>query len=139
MITAPPYRPPIAPTATKFGYYRWVICGLLLCGATINYIDRQVIGILKPTLTQTFQWNDERIYSSIIFAFSLAYAIGFMFAGRFVDVIGTRRGFAIAVILWSVAAVAHGIGKTPEPPIGLRVAQAEHEFSDRPLGIRPSL
>ena len=72
-------------TKARIGKYRWVICALLLFGAVINYIDRQVIGILKPTLTETFHWSDERIYASIIFTFQLAYAIGFMFAGRIMD------------------------------------------------------
>jgi ACS family hexuronate transporter-like MFS transporter len=89
--------------------YRWRICALLLFGAIINYIDRQVIGILKPTLVSEFGWNDERIYSSIVFAFQLAYAIGFIFAGRFMDAVGVRRGFAISVSLWSLAAAAHGL------------------------------
>src|SRR5437899_3788385 len=90
------------------GWLRWMICALLLFGAVINYIDRQVIGILKPTLVETFGWSDERIYSSIIFSFQLAYAIGFIIAGRVMDGIGVRRGFALAVTLWSIAAVAHG-------------------------------
>jgi ACS family hexuronate transporter-like MFS transporter len=67
-----------------------------------------VIGILKPTLTETFGWKDERIYSSIVFSFQLAYAIGFMMAGRVMDTIGVRRGFALAVTVWSLAAMAHG-------------------------------
>src|SRR5262245_65435952 len=75
---------------------RWLICGLLLFAAIINYIDRQVIGILKPTLVQEFGWNDERIYSSIVFTFQLAYAIGFIFAGRFMDDVGVRRGFGLS-------------------------------------------
>jgi MFS transporter, ACS family, hexuronate transporter len=86
-----------------------MICALLLFAAVINYIDRQVIGILKPTLMETFGWSDERIYSSIVFSFQLAYAIGFMFAGRFMDRVGVRRGFAISVTVWSVAAAAHGL------------------------------
>ncbi len=86
-----------------------MICALLLFAAIINYIDRQVIGILKPTLMDTFGWSDERIYSSIIFCFQLAYAIGFLFAGKFMDAIGVRRGFAISVTLWSIAAMAHGL------------------------------
>ncbi len=90
------------------GHYRWMICILLLFAAIINYVDRQVIGILKPTLTKEFGWADERIYSSIVFSFQLAYAIGFIFAGRFMDLVGVRRGFAISVSLWSIAAVAHG-------------------------------
>ena len=77
-----------------------MICGLLFFAATINYIDRQVIGILKPTLVAEFQWSDERIYAAIVFSFQLAYAIGLLLAGRVMDRIGIRLGFAIAVILW---------------------------------------
>jgi len=91
------------------GWFRWVICALLLFAAIINYVDRQVIGILKPTLVDTFGWSDERIYSSIVFCFQLAYAIGFVFAGRVMDALGVRRGFAISVTLWSIAAMAHGL------------------------------
>ena len=95
--------------ASTRGHFRWVICALLLLAAVINYVDRQVIGILKPTLVETFGWTDERIYSSIVFGFQLAYAIGFLFAGRVMDAIGVRRGFAISVTLWSIAAMAHGL------------------------------
>jgi len=63
----------IAAEATKAGYFRWVICGLLFFAATINYIDRQVIGILKPTLQQQFGWT-EIDYADIVFSFQLAYA-----------------------------------------------------------------
>ncbi len=92
----------------RIGNYRWVICALLFFAATINYIDRQVIGILKPTLVEKFGWSDERVYSSIVFSFQFAYALGFMFAGRVMDTLGVRRGFALAIILWSMAAMAHG-------------------------------
>ena len=94
-------------TPPRAGHYRWVICALLFFAATINYIDRQVIGILKPTLVKEFNWQDERTYAAIVFSFQLAYAIGLLLAGRVMDKIGTRRGFAIAVFLWSAAAVAH--------------------------------
>jgi len=96
----------LTPTG-RVGYYRWVICALLFFAATVNYIDRQVIGILKPTLVAEFQWGDERIYAAIVFSFQLAYAIGLLFAGRVMDWIGVRRGFALAVIVWSIAAIAH--------------------------------
>ena len=86
-----------------------MICALLFFAATINYIDRQVIGILKPDLMKTFGWSDERIYSSIVFSFQLAYAIGFIFAGRFMDAVGVRQGFAVSVSLWRIAAAAHGL------------------------------
>ncbi len=95
-------------TAGSIGYFRWIICALLFFAATINYIDRQVIGILKTTLVSEFGWNDERIYASVVFSFQLAYAIGLLLAGSVMDKLGTRRGFAIAVVLWSIAAMAHG-------------------------------
>jgi ACS family hexuronate transporter-like MFS transporter len=88
------------------GNYRWVICALLFFAATINYIDRQVIGILKPTLQQEFGWS-EIDYADIVFSFQLAYAIGLLLAGGIVDRIGARRGFVIAIVVWSLAAMAH--------------------------------
>jgi ACS family hexuronate transporter-like MFS transporter len=98
-----------ASSRSRPGHFRWVICGLLLLAAVINYVDRQVIGILKPTLVEAFGWSDERVYSSIVFCFQLAYALGFCFAGRLMDAIGVRRGLAISVTLWSLAAMAHGL------------------------------
>src|SRR3954454_3614896 len=83
-------------------YFRWTICALLFTASTINYVDRQVIGLLKPTLQQQFGWS-EIDYADIIFTFQLAYAIGFVFAGRVIDRIGTRLGFAVALALWSAA------------------------------------
>lgn len=95
--------------AIRVGNYRWMICAMLLVAAVINYVDRQIIGILKPTLVEEFGWDDERIYASIVFSFQFAYAIGFLFAGRFMDAVGVRRGFAISVSVWSLAAAAHGL------------------------------
>jgi MFS transporter, ACS family, hexuronate transporter len=88
------------------GRYRWVICALLFVATTINYIDRQVIGLLKPDLTQQFHWT-ERDYAAIVFTFQLAYAIGLLLAGRVMDKLGTMKGFSLAILLWSVAAVGH--------------------------------
>jgi ACS family hexuronate transporter-like MFS transporter len=93
----------------RVGYVRWVVCALLFFATTINYIDRQVIGILKPTLVTQFGWADERIYAAIVFTFQLAYAMGLLLAGRVMDKLGTRLGFTIAVVLWSVAAVGHAL------------------------------
>jgi MFS transporter, ACS family, hexuronate transporter len=90
----------------RVGRYRWVVCGLLFLAATINYIDRQVIGLLKPTLQQQYGWS-EIDYADIVFSFQLAYAIGLLLAGRLIDRIGTRIGFALFVLLWSIAAMAH--------------------------------
>jgi MFS transporter, ACS family, hexuronate transporter len=88
------------------GRYRWVICALLFVATMINYIDRQVIGLLKPDLTTRFHW-DERDYAAIIFTFQLAYAIGLVVSGRVMDKLGTKKGFTLAILLWSVAAVGH--------------------------------
>jgi MFS transporter, ACS family, aldohexuronate transporter len=90
----------------RVGTFRWLICGLLFLAATINYIDRQVIGILKSTLQAQFAWS-EIDYSDIVFSFQLAYAIGFIFAGRLMDRVGTKIGFSLALTIWSIAAVAH--------------------------------
>lgn len=97
---------PGAAVVSQRGYFRWVICALLFFSATINYIDRQVLGILKTTLQPQFSWS-ERDYAAIVFSFQLAYAIGLVLAGRVMDWLGTRLGFALAVVLWSVAAVGH--------------------------------
>lgn len=86
---------------------RWLICALLFFAAAINYIDRQVIGILKPTLQEQFHF-DEQDYAAIVFTFQAAYAIGLLLSGRIMDRIGVRRGFAVAVVVWSIGAVMHG-------------------------------
>lgn len=91
---------------TRVGNFRWAICTLLFFAATINYVDRQVIGILKPTLTEEFGWS-ELDYSWIVFAFQTAYAIGLLFVGKLMDRIGTKIGFALAIVVWSLAAMAH--------------------------------
>jgi ACS family hexuronate transporter-like MFS transporter len=91
--------------AVRIGKFRWTICGLLFLAATINYVDRQVIGILKPTLQAQFGWT-EIDYGDIVFAFQLAYAIGYLFAGRVMDLLGIKRGFALALTIWSIAAMA---------------------------------
>jgi MFS family permease len=83
---------------TKIGRFRWMICTLLFFAATVNYIDRQVIGILKPTLASEFGWT-ELDYSWIVFSFQTAYAIGLLFVGKLMDRIGTKIGFAIAIVI----------------------------------------
>jgi len=94
--------------AVYIGRYRWVICALLFFAATINYIDRQVIGLLKPTLTLAFAWS-ELDYSWIVFAFQTAYALGLLVVGRLMDRLGTRKGFSFALVVWSLAAMGHAL------------------------------
>lgn len=95
-------------TDVKIGNYRWVICALLFVATTINYLDRQVIGLLKPTLEQEFNWS-ELDYSRIVMVFSGAYALGYVIFGNFIDRIGTKLGYSISIIVWSVAAMAHAL------------------------------
>jgi ACS family hexuronate transporter-like MFS transporter len=88
------------------GRVRWLVCALLFFAATVNYMDRQVIGLLKPTLQVQQGWT-EIGYSRIIIAFQLAYAGSLLFIGKWIDRLGTRIGFTLAVLFWSVSAMAH--------------------------------
>jgi ACS family hexuronate transporter-like MFS transporter len=90
----------------RIGRQRWVICALLFFAATVNYIDRQVLGILKPTLAEEFGWT-ELDYSWIVFSFQTAYAIGLLLVGKLMDRIGTKKGFSLSITLWSLAAITH--------------------------------
>ncbi len=102
-------RPATATTVTApagMSNYRWVICALLFFATTVNYVDRQVIGILAPTLQRELHWSDID-YSNIVLAFQLAYAIGLLFVGRLIDWLGTKVGYALALIVWSFAAIGH--------------------------------
>ena len=93
------------------GRWRWTICALLFVITTINYMDRQVIGILKPVLQRDLGWN-EVDYGNIVFFFQLAYAAGYVGMGRFIDRVGVRYGLAVAVTVWSLAAAAHGLARS---------------------------
>lgn len=86
--------------------YRWIICTLLFFATTINYMDRQIIGLLKPSLALEFHWS-ESDYGWITGVFSLVYAIGMLFIGRFIDKIGTKKGYAWAIGIWSIGACLH--------------------------------
>ena len=88
------------------GYFRWVICTLLLLGVTKNYMDRQVLGVLKTTLQHDLGWN-EIDYGNLVFAFQAAYALGMVVVGRLVDRLGTRLGYALAMAFWSLASMGH--------------------------------
>jgi MFS transporter, ACS family, hexuronate transporter len=88
--------------------YRWRICALLLAATTINYIDRQVLGVLAPELQRTFAWSEVQ-YGYIVTAFQAAYAIGLISAGAIIDRLGTRLGYALAITVWSLAAMSHAL------------------------------
>lgn len=98
------------PETKKFSNYRWTICALIFFATTINYLDRQVIGILKPLLDSDLGIG-EKDYSHIIMAFQLCYGVGMVIAGRLIDKFGTKLGYGVSVILWSFAAMGHALAK----------------------------
>jgi ACS family hexuronate transporter-like MFS transporter len=93
------------------GHVRWLICALLFAATTINYIDRAVLGVLKPALEQELGWTQVD-YGWIVTAFQITYALGYIGAGRLFDHIGVRIGFLASVSLWSVAAMAHAVARS---------------------------
>jgi len=93
-------------TTVRISHYRWVICALVFLATTVNYVDRQVIGILKTTLQHDLGWT-EIDYGNIVFAFQMAYAIGLLVVGRIIDRLGTKLGYTLSLVFWSVAAMAH--------------------------------
>ena len=109
----------IGDSVERVGSYRWMICALLFFAATVNYIDRQVLGILKPSLQTEFGWS-ETDYGWIVFSFQTAYAMGLLVVGRLMDRFGTKKGFAYSITLWSLAAIAHAWAV----PIGVAGASA---------------
>jgi MFS transporter, ACS family, hexuronate transporter len=102
----------IAAVAPAVGRYRWVICALLFFGTTINYVDRQVLGILARDLQREIGWTELQ-YGNIVAAFSAAYAIGLILAGRLMDRFGVRTGYAVALTIWSIAGMVTALARTP--------------------------
>jgi ACS family hexuronate transporter-like MFS transporter len=94
----------------KIGNYRWTICALLFFASTINYLDRQVIGILKPLLESNLNIG-EVAYANIVTIFQLCYGISMLLAGRLIDKFGTKLGYGISVLIWSIAAMGHALAK----------------------------
>jgi len=111
MATSGTGRREIGAAAERVGRYRWVICGLLFAATAINYVDRQMIGLLKPLLSQDLHWS-ETDYAAIVFWFQCAYAVAYLAFGKVVDLIGARLGFTVAVVIWTIAHVAHGAVST---------------------------
>lgn len=114
-MSAPPPAPvsqvPAAEATERPGNYRWTICGLLFFATTINYMDRQVLGLLAPLLQGKFHWTELQ-YGYIIAAFQAAYAIGMLFMGGLIDRIGTRLGYALSIAIWSLSAMGHALAQT---------------------------
>lgn len=108
----------------KMTQYRWVICSMLFFATTVNYLDRQVLSLLQPILEEEFHWTDND-YGTITAVFSFFYAVSMLFAGRFVDRVGTKKGYAWSIAIWSLGAMLHaGCGIVTEMFTGLADANA---------------
>ena len=117
----------VTPAQSVVGRYRWTICALLFFATTINYLDRQVLSLLAPVLTEQFNWSNTD-YANITATFQFVYAISMLFAGRVIDRMGTKRAYVLAIVIWSLGAIGHayaiGIGEavnTVFTSIGLAV------------------
>jgi len=108
-----------APVAPRFGF-RWTIVALLFGATTVGYVDRQVMGILAPTIARELHWT-ETDYATVVSCFTAAYGLGMLFMGRFMDRVGVRLGFVAAVGTWSLAAMSHALARTVA---GFSVARA---------------
>jgi ACS family hexuronate transporter-like MFS transporter len=117
------------------GRYRWTIVALLFAATAINYIDRQMIGVLKPTLSKEFSWS-ESDYATIVFWFQVAYAIGYLSFGRVVDRVGARIGYAAAIVIWTASHMAHGLASGLTSFALARFGLGIGESGNFPAGIR---
>lgn len=120
---------------TKIGNYRWRVCAMLLAATTISYIDRQVLGVLAPFLQEKIGWTELQ-YSSIVTAFQAAYAMGLLCAGAVIDRFGTRIGYALAIGIWSLAAMSHSLATGVISFAAARFALGLGEAGNFPAAIK---
>ncbi|MFZ4707633.1 MAG: MFS transporter [Bacteroidales bacterium] len=119
----------------KIGNYRWTIVSLVFFATTVNYLDRQVISLLKPILEKEFSWT-ETDYSNIVIAFQLAYAIGLLGFGRIIDKIGTKLGYALSLTVWSFASIAHAFATSTFGFGAARAALGLSEAGNFPAAVK---
>jgi MFS transporter, ACS family, hexuronate transporter len=123
------------PAQGKMTQYRWIICGLLFFATTVNYLDRQVLSLLKDVLEVEFNWTDSD-YANIVMVFQLVYAISMLFAGRIIDWLGTKSGYAWSLIIWSVGAVIHAVASTTGGFMFARAVLGFGEAGNFPAAIK---
>ena len=115
--------------------YRWVICGLLFFATTINYVDRQILSLLKPVLDEQLGWTSTQ-FGAINSAFQAAYGVSLFFFGWFIDKFGTKIGYAVSIGAWSLAAVAHALVNSIGGFFGARIALGLGEGGNFPAAIK---
>ncbi|RYG03902.1 MAG: MFS transporter, partial [Chitinophagaceae bacterium] len=120
---------------TTIGKYRWTICTLVFFATTINYLDRQVISLVKEDLDTQFNWTKSD-YANITAVFQLAYALGMFFVGRLIDKLGTKMGYAISLLLWSIAAMGHALVNSTGGFMIARAALGITEAGNFPAAIK---
>jgi len=124
-----------AAATERVGRYRWVIVAMLFAATAINYIDRQMIGVLKPTLKDEFGWT-ESDFANIIFWFQVAYAIGYIGFGKVVDALGARVGYTVAIVIWTISHMAHGLATSITTFAMARFGLGIGESGNFPAGIK---
>ncbi|WP_374320036.1 MFS transporter [Pseudoxanthomonas kaohsiungensis] len=124
-----------AAAARPVGRYRWRVCAMLLAATTINYIDRQVLGVLAPFLQDEIGWSEIQ-YGYIVMAFQGAYAIGLLCAGALIDRFGTRIGYALAISVWSLAAMGHALAASVAGFVVARFLLGLGEAGNFPAAIK---
>ena len=125
----------VAAAAARAGNYRWAICALLFAATAINYIDRQMLGLFKPDFMHNFGWS-ETDFANIVFYFQAAYAVGYLGFGWVIDRIGAKLGFAVAIVVWTLAHIAHAAVRTVGGFTAVRVGLGLGESGNFPAGVK---
>jgi ACS family hexuronate transporter-like MFS transporter len=123
------------PTPAAASNYRWVVCALLFFATTVNYIDRQILALIKPILDEQLHWTNEQ-FGFVNGAFQGAYAVGLLIFGWFVDRFGTKIGYAVSITAWSIAAVGHALVYSISGFLGARIALGLGEGGNFPAAIK---
>src|SRR6187399_2227790 len=123
------------PRAEVVGRYRWLVCALLFFATTVNYIDRQILSLLKPMLDKELGWTNEQ-FGEVNAAFQGAYAIGLLLFGAVIDKVGARIGYAISIGAWSLAALSHSLAGTVSGFTNARMALGLGEGGNFPSAVK---
>ncbi len=121
--------------AARMTRRRWVICALLFSAVVINYVDRQMLGVLKPEMAKKLDWTEQN-YADIVFYFQAAYSVSYLLFGAFVDRVGAKVGYGVAFLIWQLAHIAHGAASSLGSFFAVRVALGVGEGGNFPAGIK---
>src|ERR1700682_3098497 len=117
------------------GHYRWIVCTLLFLATTINYVDRQILSLLKPILDVQLGWTNEQ-FGMVNSAFQAAYAVGLLAFGWMIDRYGTKLGYGVSIAAWSLAALGHALVLTVSGFFVARVCLGLGEGGNFPCGVK---